>query len=85
MNAMPAFHTRIAFEHDFIPFEWTDKHLAALDRLNRSTGGEVLSPVVKGRQRGFRTAQFVGLVRLEATIEILPSSADGSEPLPLPP
>ncbi len=83
MNAMPAFHTRIAFEHDFIPFEWTDKHLAALDRLNRSTGGEVLSPVVKGRQRGFRTAQFVGLVRLEgATIEILPKLYRGSSEPP---
>jgi len=83
MNAMPAFQTRIAFEHDFIAFEWTDRHLTALDRLNRSTGGEVLSPAVKGRQRGFRTAQFVGLVRLEgATIEILPKLYRGSSEPP---
>jgi len=83
MNSAPALHTRLAFEHDFIPYDWTDSHLASLAHLNRSTGGEVLSPVVQGRQRGFRTAQFVGLIRLEGeTIEVLPKLYRGSHAAP---
>ncbi len=83
MNTVPDSPALLAFEHDFIPFDWTDRHLAALDRLNRSAGGEVLGPVVQGRQHGFRSAQFVGLIRLEGqTIEILPKLYRGSHAAP---
>ena len=76
-------HTRIAFEHDFVPFEWTDRHLAALDRVNHIAGDDVLRPAVQGRQRGLRTAQLVGLVLLEGeTIEILPKPYRGSQEAP---
>ncbi|MDB5322754.1 MAG: mcrBC [Phycisphaerales bacterium] len=72
------------FEHQPVPFNWTDRDLAALDRLNRALGTEVLRPSVRGTQRVLVAAQHVGVVRLAGrTIQILPkihASPDSAGP-----
>lgn len=62
------------FEHETVDFAWTDRDLAALARVNRSVGVEVLSATIgRGGQRRLQAAQHVGVVRLGArTFQILP-------------
>jgi len=61
------------FEYETKEFSWTDRHLAALERLNRVARGDVLRPTVSGSKHALQAAQYVGVVRLgNYTIQILP-------------
>jgi len=61
------------FEHESRPFDWQDRDLAAIDRLNRYTGTDILRATVRGRQKEVKAAQHVGVVRLgHRTLQILP-------------
>jgi len=61
------------FEHEIIPFEWTDRDLAALECLNRAAGVEVLHATVYSRRRHLRARHLVGVVRFGGhTIQVLP-------------
>jgi 5-methylcytosine-specific restriction enzyme subunit McrC len=61
------------FEHETKEFNWTDRDLAALDRLNRVTGVDVLQATVRGGKRKLQAMQYVGVVRLgNRTVQVLP-------------
>lgn len=62
------------FEHEHtVGFDWTMPEYAALERLNRAAGTEVLSATVRAGQRELRAAQHVGVVRLgRKTVQVLP-------------
>jgi 5-methylcytosine-specific restriction enzyme subunit McrC len=61
------------FEHETKQFDWTDRDLAELERLNRATGVDVLRATVRGKQRMLKAAQYVGVIRLgRRTIQVLP-------------
>ena len=61
------------FEHETAAFEWMERDLAALDRLNRAAGAEVLRFGVRGRDKTVRATEHVGVVRLgRHTIQVLP-------------
>ncbi len=61
------------FEHENRPFDWQARDLAAMDRLSRAIGSDVLRATVRGQQKEIRAAQHVGVVRLgHRTIQILP-------------
>lgn len=60
------------YEHEFCPFDWTDRDLKMLARIN-CDGADILCPVVQQARRGLKATQFVGVVRFgEHTFEILP-------------
>jgi 5-methylcytosine-specific restriction enzyme subunit McrC len=66
------------FEHRTIPFEWENKHLAALEQLNQSLEAEVLRATTERGQRVFKANHYVGVVRLgRDTIQILPKIDNG--------
>lgn len=68
---MPA--TIALFEHETADFDWTDRDLAALERLNRAAGAQILRATVRGRRRVLTAAQHVGVVRVgRCTIQVLP-------------
>jgi 5-methylcytosine-specific restriction enzyme subunit McrC len=68
------------FEHEAQPFDWDDRDLAALEKMNRSLGVDILVPAVSGRERLMRASAHVGIVRLSGrTIEILPKLYRGQE------
>lgn len=62
------------FEHESTTsFCWTPREFAALDRLNRIAGTELLHPVVRAGVQELRATQHVGVFRLgERTIQVLP-------------
>jgi 5-methylcytosine-specific restriction enzyme subunit McrC len=62
------------FEHEYTEgFDWTERDCAALERLRRATGVEILRPTVRAGRRELQAAEQVGVVRLGArTIQILP-------------
>lgn len=62
------------FEHEACPFDWTDRDLAALERLNRSLGMPILTATIgRGGRRELKAAQHVGVVRFGSrTVQILP-------------
>lgn len=62
------------FEHERTSgFGWTDRDLAALERLRRAAGAEVLRATVVDGRRELQAAQFVGVVRLGGrTVQVLP-------------
>lgn len=40
------------FEHETIPFEWSDRDLRAIERLRAATGQEILRPIIsRGHRR----------------------------------
>lgn len=55
------------FEHEQSPegFDLTEREQAALERLNRVVGSEVLRVSPRGRCIGVRATQYVGVVRLK--------------------
>src|SRR5262245_63353197 len=69
------------FEHESTSgFDWTDRELAALDRLSRAAGAELLRPVVRGSERELRAAQHVGVFRLgNRTVQVLPKIYQSGE------
>lgn len=61
------------FEHEAVPFDWTDRELAALEVVNHAVGDEVLHATVRGRQRMLQARQWVGVVRFgKYTAQVLP-------------
>lgn len=59
------------FEHETIPFPWTERHLALLRRVNRAA--PILMPTVRGKERVLQAAQYVGMARFgDQTVQILP-------------
>src|SRR6266478_4680269 len=62
------------FEHEYTSgFDWTDRELGMLDRLNRSVGTEVLTATVRGGRKELKAAQHVGVLRFgNRTVQVLP-------------
>jgi 5-methylcytosine-specific restriction enzyme subunit McrC len=61
------------FEHETLPFDWDDRDLAALEKLNRAAGSELLRASTRGGQRVLRASQHVGVIRLgRQSIQVLP-------------
>src|SRR5260370_298973 len=62
------------FEHEHtIGFGCTQREAAALERLNRATGTQVLVPVLVGGRCEVQAFQHVGIVRLcRRTVQVLP-------------
>ena len=65
--------TLTLFEHESRKFGWTDKDYAALERLRKEIGVEILRPGWRNGERVLQAAQHVGVVRLNGrTIQVLP-------------
>jgi 5-methylcytosine-specific restriction enzyme subunit McrC len=65
--------TLTLFEHEPEGFPWTDRDLAALNRMQSAMGIEILRASVRGKERILRATQYVGVVRLgNHTIQVLP-------------
>lgn len=61
------------FEHERVAFHWNDRDLAALERMRRAIGSEVLRATASGGRRVLQAAQHVGVVRLGGrTVQVLP-------------
>ncbi|CAN5142160.1 McrC family protein [soil metagenome] len=62
------------FEHEYTcGFNWSDRDLTRLARLNAALGIEVLRPAVRAGCRELQAAQYVGVVRFgERTLQVLP-------------
>jgi 5-methylcytosine-specific restriction endonuclease McrBC regulatory subunit McrC len=72
--------TLTLFEHEAKPFDWSDRDLVLLDRMNSEAGPDILRLTVRGRTRVIQAAQHVGVVRLRnRTIQILPKIYRRSE------
>jgi len=77
---MPLSSTTL-FEYERRPFAWTDRDLAALERLNRAAGVDVLQATVYRGVRALRATQHVGVVRFgPRTVQVLPKIYKGSAP-----
>lgn len=73
-------HSLTLFEHEAKPFDWSDRDLVLLDRMNSAAGAETLRLTARGRTRVIQAAQHVGVVRLRnRTIQILPKIYRRSE------
>lgn len=71
---MPAACTTL-FEHEHIDFDWTDRDLLLIDRLNRAAGAEILRARPSIHHRQLESTQFVGVIRLgKHTIQVLPKT-----------
>jgi 5-methylcytosine-specific restriction enzyme subunit McrC len=69
--------TLTLFEHEQSPegFELTLREQAALERLNRAVGAEVLRATLRRRRVGVCATQYVGLVRLGGrAVQVLPKT-----------
>jgi 5-methylcytosine-specific restriction enzyme subunit McrC len=66
--------TETLFEHEQTEFDWSEREYAALERLNRAAGAEVLRATVgRAGRKELRAAQHVGVVRLGGrAVEVLP-------------
>ncbi|MCW3096238.1 MAG: mcrBC [Chthonomonadaceae bacterium] len=66
--------TLTIFEHDTTTdYTWTDKDVAALDRLRDQYGAEVLQPTFRKNVHALKATQFVGMLRIgHRIIHILP-------------
>lgn len=61
------------FEHEVKEYDWTDRDLAALERLRCATGVEILRVTVQNGKRALKATQHVGVVRMGSrTVQILP-------------
>lgn len=61
------------FEHESVPYPWTDQDAMRVSRLNRALGADALSLVWIGATRNLHAHQYVGVIRLGThTIQILP-------------
>lgn len=64
--------TLTLFEYE-VTDSLTDKDIRVLNRLSRSSGVEILRPVIRQEKICFQARQFVGIVRLgHRTLQILP-------------
>ena len=61
------------FEHETIPWAWTDRDLDRIEKLNRASGVELLKPTVSLGSRCLQSSSQVGVIRLgQQTIQVLP-------------
>ena len=62
------------FEHEVTSgFGWTDRDLAALDRMHRIHGTEILRPTIRAASRELQATQHVGVFLFrDRTIQVLP-------------
>ena len=61
------------FEYQTAPFDWNPRRLAALARLNRAQGDDILRAVWDKNGPAVQATQYVGVVRLgRDTIQVLP-------------
>ena len=62
------------FEHQTKPFAWNTQSRAALARLNRAQGDDILLPAfTRDGEPAIRATQYVGVIRLgRETIQVLP-------------
>jgi 5-methylcytosine-specific restriction enzyme subunit McrC len=61
------------FEYGEIDWDWAERDLVAIERLNRASGAEVLHAAMRGARRTLQARQYVGVVRLgRTTVQILP-------------
>jgi len=74
-------NTETFFEHEQRPFEWTEREAAALERLNRAAGAEVLRATWRAGRRELRASQHVGVVRLgRRAVQVLPKTHRAGAP-----
>ena len=77
--------TTTLFEHEAKAFDWSFGDLAALERMRRAVGAEVLRGTTRGVERVLQATQYVGVVRLgHHTIQILPKLHRSDDPNPSP-
>lgn len=63
----------ILFEHETAELDWSDRDLNALERLNATTGAEILRATVRGRKRVLKAKHYVGVIRFgRHTVQVLP-------------
>jgi len=69
------------FEHQTALFGWDLRRLAALEKLNRALGDEILRPVLgRNGAPAVQATQYVGVIRLgRETIQVLPKIYKHSE------
>jgi 5-methylcytosine-specific restriction enzyme subunit McrC len=68
-------NTETFFEHEQRAFEWTEREAAALERLNRAAGAEVLRATWRAGRRELRASEHVGVVRLgRRAVQVLPKA-----------
>jgi 5-methylcytosine-specific restriction enzyme subunit McrC len=68
-------NTETFFEHEQRAFEWTEREAAALERLNRAAGAEVLRATWRAGRRELRASQYVGVVRFGGrAVQVLPKT-----------
>lgn len=68
-------NTETFFEHEQRAFEWTEREAAALERLNRAAGAEVLRATWRAGRRELRASQHVGVVRFgRRAVQVLPKT-----------
>ncbi len=61
------------FEHELVPFHWTDHDLVLLEQLRARTGVEVVRATVRNGTRVLQAAQHVGVLCFgKHTVQILP-------------
>lgn len=61
------------FEHESIPYPWTDQDATQLSHLKQVLGIEVLKLTMNGTTRQLQAQQHVGVIRMGAqTIQVLP-------------
>ncbi len=61
------------FEHESKSFDWTEREYAALERLNRAAGTDILRATFRHGRRELQAAQHVGVVRLgRRAVQVLP-------------
>ncbi len=64
---------QICFEHESLEYAWNERAFAALTRLNRAYGADVLRATFQHGKKKLQAAEYVGVVRLGAeTFQILP-------------
>lgn len=65
--------TLTLFEHETVPFDWSDADLRVFERLRRSLGAAPVEATVSGGSRALRASHYIGVTRLaRQTIQVLP-------------
>lgn len=62
------------YEHEYTEnFNWSEKDLSAITRMNSKIGASVLSPAVRFGKKEFKSSEYVGVVKFgNHSIQILP-------------
>ena len=61
------------FEHETRPFDWTERDLGLIEKLNSLAGCELLHAGVRSSQHTLQARQQVGVMRFgKHTVQVLP-------------